>query len=93
MALIAAIASNPPAAPRQWPIIDWQRRKKQAIRGRQLQIGTFHSKEFMECHVVDANVQTFVELILISDGFLKTCLMALTSAKSPARVEVACALM
>jgi hypothetical protein len=37
--------------------------------------------------------RTFVELILISEVFLKTCLMALTSAKSPASVEVACALM
>jgi hypothetical protein len=37
--------------------------------------------------------RTFVELILISEVFLKTCLMALTSAKSPASVEVACALI
>jgi hypothetical protein len=28
MASIVAIASNPPAAPRQWPIIDWQGRRQ-----------------------------------------------------------------
>jgi hypothetical protein len=32
---------------------------------------------------------TFVPLILMSDGFLKTCFIALTSAKSPVRVDVA----
>jgi hypothetical protein len=36
---------------------------------------------------------TLVALILIPEVFLKTFLMAFISARSPARVEVACAFM
>lgn len=87
IALIVAIASSPPAAPRQCPIIDWNNMGKNLKHD--------HTAKYTDKFEINEEMHynldriTLVAFILIPAVFLKTFLTAFTSARSPTMVEVA----